>query len=524
MEFLLLSSKPIGKVNTTMRSLRSMLGVACSLGLLAAAVPTATAQLTPQEMDNALLDGFSVRGYQLVDLDLPQTAGDDFMTTVDISGNTYTLDLQHYSMRADNFRVTDGNGTEFEVGPAVTYRGSVIEAPGSSARVSLYKGQLTGMLYVSEDWVYGIQPVNEILPDAPSTLHIIYMGDDVIKPDNNCGLEDLVDGGVVPDSGRRPVDSDAGGVHTQGTVACEIAFDADGEFYNRNGSSVDNTIADIETVMNGVENIYEGDIGVVYAITEVIVRTNPNTDPYTSTDAGTRLDQFRSHWNSQQRSVHRDVAHLMTGANLNGGTIGVAWLGVICSSTTSGFGYGLSESRFTSNMTTRICLTAHELGHNWNAGHCCGGCSGCSSCRIMCPCINGCSGICTSFGSSSISQMNAHKNSRNCLGPPIPDLEIIGGPFDRGTVGTITVNGEPNTNTRVYYSLVGEANDACNDPVNGIFLNLIGCRFGDSGTTNGSGTIVFNPFIPNIGGGARLLWLQASQPGAESNVVLTQIN
>lgn len=507
-----------------MRSLRSMLGVACSLGLLAASVPTATAQMTHQAMDEALLDGFSVRGYQLVDLDLPFMAGDDFMTTVDISGNTYTLDLQHYSMRADGFRVTDGEGNEFEVGPAVTYRGSVIESPESSIRASLFRGQLKATIQISDEWIYGIQPVSEVIPDAPQTLHIVYLGDDVIKPDNVCGQEDLPDGGVVPDSGRRPVGADTGGSQIQGLLECEIAYDADGEFYNRNGSSVDATVADIEDITNGVEAIYEDDIGVVYRITEVIVRTNASNDPYTSTDASTRLNQFRSHWNSQQRSVHRDVAHLMTGANLNGGTIGVAWLGVICSSINSGYGYGLSESRFTSNRTTRICLTAHELGHNWNAGHCCGGCSGCSSCRIMCPCINGCSGICTSFGSSSISQMNAHKNSRNCLGPPTPDLEIIGGPFDRGTFGTITVTGEPNTNTRVYYSLVGEATDACNDPVNGIFLDLIGCRFGDSATTDGSGTVVFNPFIPNIGGGARLLWLQASQPGAESNVLLTQIN
>ncbi|MGY8757528.1 MAG: zinc-dependent metalloprotease family protein, partial [Phycisphaerales bacterium] len=80
-------------------------------------------------------------------------------------------------------------------------------------------------------------------------------------------------------------------------------------------------------------------------------------DPYTATDAGTFLDQFRTEWNNNQGSVQRDVAHLFTGKNLSGGTIGIAWLGVVCDN----YGYGLVESDCCGSFGCTTDLSAHEL-------------------------------------------------------------------------------------------------------------------------------------------------------------------
>ena len=44
--------------------------------------------------------------------------------------------------------------------------------------------------------------------------------------------------------------------------------------------------------------------------------------------------------------------------NLDGGTIGVAYLADICTNNA----YGLSESRFSSVFSRRVALTTHELG------------------------------------------------------------------------------------------------------------------------------------------------------------------
>ena len=64
-------------------------------------------------------------------------------------------------------------------------------------------------------------------------------------------------------------------------------------------------------------------------------------------------------------------------------------------------------------------LTAHEIGHNFFAGHCNQSDTYCgyqpSDCRIMCSTAGGCSGNVTSFNSASIACIEGHRNSRNCL-------------------------------------------------------------------------------------------------------------
>ena len=69
------------------------------------------------------------------------------------------------------------------------------------------------------------------------------------------------------------------------------------------------------------------------------------------------------------------------------GVLGLATVGVVCNQS---FAYAMVESRWTSNLTFRTAVTVHELGHNFNAGHC-DQISGCSSqpCRIMCSSAGG---------------------------------------------------------------------------------------------------------------------------------------
>ena len=51
------------------------------------------------------------------------------------------------------------------------------------------------------------------------------------------------------------------------------------------GSVVD-TVADIESIVNALNVIYERDLQITYRITEIIVRESRN-DPYTSSDPNT---------------------------------------------------------------------------------------------------------------------------------------------------------------------------------------------------------------------------------------------
>ncbi len=498
-----------------------------------------------RNLDTQIKERFEVAAYETLRIDnLPETWGGEFFVPVQVGGAEYTLMLSPHSLRSPDFRVIvqdDAGYREIEAPAPTTYRGTVLEVPGSRVSASVINDGLNAMIILDDTTGYYIQPADDLIAGAPSNLHVFFSMDDVTVEERFCA-NDFVDGlQIAPPADAHP--EDGGHVHGDdcnhgdrevgfgesaedddtifpaANSLCEIAFDADYEFYQKNSSSESNTIADIENVMNGVEVIYERDTEIEYLITTIIVRTTSN-DPYSSTDPGTLLGQFQNHWNSQQQGVQRDVAHLMTGKNLNGGVIGVAYLGVICN---IGSAYGLSESRYTSNYNNRVALTAHEVGHNWNAPHCCGSCSGCSSCRIMCPCLGGCSGIVTSFGTSEINSIVSFRNTRNCLDEAF-DMEIAVGDLFAGQTGEFSVTGgTPNSEVRFYYSVRGEDTDACFVSGFNVSLDLQNCVLGLSATTDSNGNGTFFRTIPNIQT-PRVIWIQAAQSGLESNLVLTQIN
>ncbi len=414
-----------------------------ALALLVVGLTTgAWANEQPVSVEQAVCDTFAVNDYTIVDLELPPDGSESIIVPITLDGARFTMVLDLYSLRSEDFRVLvprPEGMVEVPAPPVRTYRGALAEWPDSVVAARLQDGQLGALIRTPEaEW--GVQPLSLAVPGAAPGAHVVFRKTDMRQLDVSCGLDMLT---VHPDEAVdvKTGGADEGGYGTRVVCpkTCEIAFDADYEFYTRNGSSVSNTVADIEYVLNGVEAIYDRDTDIVYTITTVIVRDS-EPDPYTSTDAGTLLDQFRSEWNSNQTGVHRDVAHLMTGKSLDGSVIGVAWLSVICNST---WGYGLSESRFTSNYNYRVGLTAHEVGHNWSAPHC----DGDSDCYIMCSGIGGCSGDVTRFGSRSVNSITSFRDTRACLsedgpvitGQPTPSQTVCEGDLVSLSVSTDAV-------------------------------------------------------------------------------------
>jgi len=280
-------------------------------------------------------------------------------------------------------------------------RGTLAGEAGTVVAGSIIDGRMEALILRADGTVWGIQP----LPRAADRReHVIYTSADLLPHDGTCGTPELPGGATPPTAG-----SPDGGAPTK---ICEIGIDADVEYYESNSSSVPMTESDIESIINSTEAIYLFGNLIRYEITTIIVRTS-ETDPYSSTSPGSLLGQFDSHWSSQQQGVQRDIAHLFTGKDIDGGVIGIAKLSTICSQNN---GYGLSQSKFSSNFASRVALTAHELGHNWSAQHC----DGQSDCSIMCSGLGGCTGVVTSFGNSSTNSINQEKNSSGCLanGPP----------------------------------------------------------------------------------------------------------
>ncbi|MCB9888543.1 MAG: IPT/TIG domain-containing protein [Planctomycetes bacterium] len=374
-------------------------------GLAVAQTPAPTAS-TILPAPSQVLTAFHVAGGTLQEFSLPQRAVDGFQVTVVLDGRTVVLGLNAHDVRAKDYQllVFGPNGLQRVATPEnTTYRGAVVGFPGSTVAASLYGGQLRATLQLAKDQpMWGIQPISRRIPNANPATHLVFSSTQNRVPAARCGVQGMV----------QPLEPNGPSVPSANMV-CEIACDADYRFYVLNGSNVTSTQNDVAAVINGVEAIYKRDVQIEYSITTTIVRT---AQVYTSNDAGTLLNQFRSRWLSFHTGVRRDIAHLFTGYGLVGSTIGIAWLSTICD---TNYGYGLSESRFSSNYAYRVSLTAHELGHNWSANHCSG-----STCNIMCPGLGGCSGNVTNFSSGSIAAIVAFRNSRTCLSPAGPNASI----------------------------------------------------------------------------------------------------
>ena len=359
--------------------------------------------------------------WTLATIELPKALPESFQITVDLGGTPTTVQFYRYTVRSGNFEVLvdDGSGalTPVEAPEARTYRGSVVGDDGSLVAGSLLEDGLSAMIRVSSGTTWMIEPAARLTPSpiAGDTRHAIYRGSDLNPTDHHCGTDTS---GI-----RIPGLEGEGGIAGATPNWAEIGIETDYEFFQKNSSNVTTTINDIELVMNSVDFIFNRDVNIAYEITVIVVRTAV-ADPYTSTVIGDRLCEFRNQWNSApENSIQRDIAHMFSGVSYAGGTIGVAYLGVVCNQSGNNCGgngnlaYGIVESKYLVNapLYLRVSLSTHELGHNWEATHCDG--AGDPNCHIMCSANNACGGVQGAnlkFDPLTINEITSFKNSVSC--------------------------------------------------------------------------------------------------------------
>jgi len=374
-------------------------------------------------------------GWSLQHLTIPADLPNEFTFTVVMGEREETIRLYRHSLRSDSFMVLvdQGDGILTEVDPPEprTYRGIVISDPESVVAASLLEDGLSGTVIMADDSTWSIEPVTRLSAEPTNDpRYAIYSGGQIVPTGHGCGFDMRLHGHAFAGAGDAgDGDGGAGGGEGEGGIAggnpnrAEIAFDTDFEFFQKNGSSVNNTINDIELVMNSVDAVYDRDVDISYEYTGMIIRSS-SSDPYSSSSIGGRLCEFRNTWNSApESSIQRDMAHMFSGFNYGGGAIGVAWLGVVCNvngfdcGSNANLAYGIVESRYLAStpLYLRVSLSAHEMGHNWAATHC--DAQGAANCHIMCSTNNGCggvSGVNLKFDPFSISEMNAYKGSVTC--------------------------------------------------------------------------------------------------------------
>ena len=334
----------------------------------------------------------------VVQLDVDLTPARPLAVDLPLRGELHQLLLAPHSVRAASYQVlaqrADGSYEEIEPGPVRTLRGVVSGFVGSVAAGSMTDEGLEARIALPDGEVYWLEPVAGRVADATLNDYVLYRSDDVIQPEGYCGVTDE----MLMQAEEWRLNQERGGAPEGGTLCvADLACDADVEYFNRFGS-VGNVETQINNIINAVNTQYESEVGITHVITAIVVRT-AEPDPYSSTSASTLLNQFRNEWQANQGGIVRDLAQLFTDKNLDGGTIGIAWLSSVCTSNR----YSVVEH--ISSFSCRTDLSAHEMGHNWGAGHC--NCSGFTMNPSL-TCAN-------TFATSSRNAIIAFRDTRNCI-------------------------------------------------------------------------------------------------------------
>ena len=330
-------------------------------------------------------------------LQLPDGVPPSFNVAVVLDGVTHEVRLERFPEEW-SFRllVHDSRGVHETTPPEPhTYRGSVEGHPASRVAASLRDGSFDAVIVLEEaQWV--VEPLGR-REVTPAREHIAYRARDVLGQHLHCGTRDAA---PVVDSYPRATTEGSGFAFSQGGVA-QIAFDLDYEFVVVSGS-VASAVADVMNIYSPMEMIFEADTDIGYDVSAIVVRATAN-DPYSSSDANELLGELQGEWISNQQGIERDVVHLLTGRKLNGTPIGIAMVGGVCDQSRA---YGLSEGDPSRSTALRVGLMAHELGHNWNAGHC----DSQEVCNIMCSQLNGCSSDVSSFAEASTEAITLYRD------------------------------------------------------------------------------------------------------------------
>jgi hypothetical protein len=175
-----------------------------------------------------------------------------------------------------------------------------------------------------------------------------------------------------------------------------IATEFDPQWYETYGA---NSNAQIATLVAAASAIYQNQLGIRLVISAQHGFSSSVGNPFNSTNSGTLLGSFKNYTLNNNQLGQADLYHLFSGKDFDGGVIGLAWVGVVCSN--QDYSFGITQ-KF--HPAADASIVAHEIGHNFGAGH-----DTTDGSSLMAPYIN-IPGS-TYFSAASIADVVNHLNS-----------------------------------------------------------------------------------------------------------------
>lgn len=170
--------------------------------------------------------------------------------------------------------------------------------------------------------------------------------------------------------------------------------------------------------MNIVDGIFMSQTGIKMSLATPTL-FHSASDPFTKSKASDLLSELRTYRMTTPAQSSLGLSHLMSGRDLDGDTVGIAYIGSVCDSANAA---SLSEGRRTTTQSALIA--AHEIGHNFGAPHDgeSGACLSTPQTFLMAPRLNGSN----QFSACSVQQVQAIANNARCLTAYVPpDAAIV---------------------------------------------------------------------------------------------------
>lgn len=273
---------------------------------------------------------------------------------------------------------------------------------GKQACFSVNDGFLSGFINVNGEDLF-FEPVWHLDPSAPKDQFVFYYAKDYIETKTfKCLAVEVKDQGEDINQ-KIKNDKFQAELSPLDCKEIQIAEASDLLMCTKYGN-VDAVQDRISSVINSVQANYYGsfntDLTFIISDWFNVDCSIGGTDPWSpSTDAGTLLSSFTG-WGPSHFATH-DIGQLFTNRDFDGGTVGIAWVGAVCTSNK----YSCIQD-WTSNANFIRVTTAHEIGHNFSCQHDASGAP-----YIMAPAVNNTN----TWSSASINAFNSYVPTRSCL-------------------------------------------------------------------------------------------------------------
>jgi hypothetical protein len=242
-----------------------------------------------------------------------------------------------------------------------TYTGYNIDDHSETVKFDLTPQGFHALIFTNDQGIVMVDPIFH----GDAFYHQSYKALDHENPNPHfqCGVEDH-DEMSIPENN---VVSSALPVGDCGTLKrYRTAITATGEYTVFHGGTVNGALAAINTALNRLNGFFEREMRVTLQLipnNNLIVFTNPNTDPYDNTSNSSMINTNQSEVDSRIGSANYDIGHVF-GQGGQGG--GLAQLNAPC-----GNGKARAVSAVNSPQGDRflIDIVAHEMGHQFGASH-----------------------------------------------------------------------------------------------------------------------------------------------------------